>query len=211
MGLFRFVGEPGVVVNARRAVSVSFGVDDVVDLLCAAGASTVVIDGRSGSGTSTLAVRMSRRWSDSAVVRMDDVYPGWDGLHWATEHIESSLLKPRAKGRVGRWRSWSWPRRQPGVWHDVSPGGRLIVEGVGALTASSRALIDLAIWVDADDADRKRRALSRRADDYESHWDQWAAQENEFIARHHPRRYADLIAIAGDGDFTLTAAVAGEQ
>jgi energy-coupling factor transporter ATP-binding protein EcfA2 len=185
------------------------GVDDVVAKLCDVGATSVVIDGRSGSGKSTLAVRMSGIWSGSTVIGMDHVYPGWDGLHWATAHIESSLLRPRAEDRVGRWRSWSWPRQRPGIWHDVPTGGRLIVEGVGVLTSSSRALIDLAIWVDADDAERKRRALGRRADDYESHWDQWAAHEDEFIRRHHPRRSADLIAVADGGDFTLRTAASG--
>lgn len=181
-------------------------VGDVVDLLRAAGSTTVVIDGRSGSGKSTLATRMSHLWLGSDVVRMDAVYPGWDGLRWATEHIESALLRPRAAGETGRWRSWSWPRRRPGVWHDVDPDRRLIVEGVGVLTPSSRALVDVAIWVDADDADRKRRALGRRTDDYESHWDQWAAHEDEFIRSHDPAGCADLIAVADAGDFTLTAA-----
>lgn len=185
------------------------GVDDVVGMLCAADAATVVIDGRSGSGKSTLAARMNRLWLGSALVRMDDVYPGWDGLHWATTHIESSLLRPRFEGHTGRWRSWSWPRRRPGVWHDVAAGGRLIVEGVGVLTPSSRALVDMAIWVDADDADRKRRALGRRADDYEAHWDRWAAHEDEFIRVHRPRSCADLLAVADGGDFRLSSRSCG--
>lgn len=200
-----------VKVSSIDASGNPLGVDDVVALLSAADATTVLIDGRSGSGKSTLAARMNRVWSGSSLVRMDDVYPGWDGLHWATAHIESSLLRPRAEGRTGRWRSWSWPRRRPGGWHDVAAGRRLIVEGVGVLTASSRALVDLAIWVDADDADRKRRALGRRADDYESHWDQWAAHEDEFIRMHNPRRCADLIAVADGGDFMLTATAAGDS
>jgi hypothetical protein len=181
-------------------------IDDLVDLLCSDSAATVLIDGRSGSGKSTLAARLRDQWSGSELIRMDDVYPGWNGLHWATEHVRSSLLQPRAEGGVGRWRSWSWPRRRPGVWHDVAPGGRLVVEGVGVLTSASRALADLAVWVDADDADRKVRALSRRTDDYEAHWDQWAAQEDEFLRVHAPRRHADLVAVGDAGDFRLEAA-----
>ncbi len=183
-----------------------FGVGDVVDLLCAADGATVVIDGRSGSGKTTLAAQIRQLWSGSTVVALDHVYPGWDGLAWATAHIESALLEPRSRGLEGRWRSWSWPRGAPGVWHDIPAGGRLIVEGVGVLTASSRLLVDLAIWVDADDAQRKRRALSRHADDYELHWDQWAAHERQFIRTHQPRHNADLIAVGDAGEFTLVAA-----
>lgn len=167
----------------------------VVRDLAASSARTVLIDGRSGSGKSTLARQLCRCWAESQLVRMDDVYPGWDGLPWATAHVESSLLAPRADGEPGRWRSWNWVRDQPGVWHVVEPGGRLVVEGVGVLTATSRALVDLAIWVDADDADRKRRALGRRdGDDYASHWDRWAAREEDFLEAHRPSDSADLVA-----------------
>jgi hypothetical protein len=139
---------------------------------------------------------------------MDHVYPGWDGLPWAVAHVRSSLLQPRAEGGVGRWRSWNWTRQRPGVWHTVEPGRRLVVEGVGALTSSSRLLADLAIWVDADDADRKRRALRRDGDAYLLHWDRWAAHEDEFIGTYDPRRSADLIATPMTGGFRLVAAAA---
>jgi uridine kinase len=179
--------------------------DDVVRHLEVSSASTVLVDGRSGSGKSTLAGRLRHRWTGAEVVRLDDVYPGWDGLRWATAHVQSALLQPRANGEVGRWRSWSWVRDRPGVWHVVEPGTRLVVEGVGVLTSSSRALADLAVWVDADDADRKRRALSRRArDDYPMHWDEWAAREDEFILEHHPRDQADLIATMVPADAKST-------
>ncbi len=137
--------------------------DDVLRRLVASSAATVLIDGRSGSGKSTLATQLAGEWSGSELVRLDDVYPGWDGLAWATEHVRSSLLLPRADGRRGRWRSWDWTTGAAGRWHVVDADRRLVVEGVGVLTAASRALADLAIWVEADDADRKRRALAATA------------------------------------------------
>jgi uridine kinase len=184
----------------------SFALDDVVRCLCTSAATTVLIDGRSGSGKSTLATQLCRNWSDSELVRLDDIYPGWNGLRWATDHVHSSLLQPRAEGRPGRWRSWDWTRQRPGTWHTIEPRRRLVVEGVGALTASSRALADLAVWVRADDADRKRRALRRDGDGYELHWDRWAAHEEEFIGTFDPRHSADLIAMPGSGGFTFAAA-----
>jgi uridine kinase len=180
--------------------------DEVLRLLHASAATTVLIDGRSGSGKSTLATQLCREWAHSVLVRLDDVYPGWDGLTWASEHIRLALLDPRSAGRPGRWRSWDWDEQRPGVWHTVEPGRPLIVEGVGALTPASRLLADLAIWVDADDADRKRRALSRDGETYLPHWDRWAAQEDDFIARYDPRRSADLIAAPAADRFTLVAA-----
>ncbi|WP_396903153.1 hypothetical protein [Mycolicibacterium sp.] len=64
-------------------------------------AKTVLIDGRSGSGKSTLALQLQENWADSVVVRLDDIYPGWDGLSWAADHVQQSLLQPRAAGSPG--------------------------------------------------------------------------------------------------------------
>ncbi len=180
--------------------------DEAIRRLQASAATTVLIDGRSGSGKTTLATQLSRTWTDSALVRLDDVYPGWDGLQWAADHVTSSLLEPRSAGAPGRWRSWDWTRQRQGRWHVVEAGRRLIVEGMGALTAVSRSLADLAIWVEADDAERKRRALRRDGDLYRPHWDRWAAQEEDFIARYDPRRSADLIAVPARDGFLLTSA-----
>lgn len=171
----------------------SLRIDDLVRSLSNSGASTVLIDGRSGSGKSTLAHHLQLTWRGSLVVRLDDIYPGWDGLDWAVDHVCTALLEPRSAGRVGRWRSWDWATGTPVRWHAVPPQRRLIVEGVGALTAASRAHADLGIWVDTSDDTRKRRALARDGDSYGPHWDRWAAQEDDFIARHRPRLFADWV------------------
>lgn len=180
--------------------------DDVARHLESAGATTVLIDGRSGSGKSTLADQLHHLWQSSSVVRLDDIYPGWDGLNWAVLHICAELLEPRAAGRTGRWRRWDWATGTPAGWHTVDPHQRLIVEGVGALAAPHRALADLGIWVDAPDAERKEQALRRDGANYRPHWDRWAAQEDGLIARHAPRSAADYVAThtADNLSWTLT-------
>ncbi|MDY6869337.1 MAG: hypothetical protein SV966_01800 [Actinomycetota bacterium] len=169
-------------------------VDDLARRLCDGDARTVLIDGRSGSGKTTLAGQFRTAWTSSVVVSLDDIYPGWNGLARAVEHLRLALLEPRAAGRRGRWRRWDWATGTSAGWHTVEPGQRLIVEGVGALTAANRALADLGIWVEAGEADRKRRALTRDGESYAPHWDRWAAQEEAFIARYDPRSVADWIA-----------------
>lgn len=161
--------------------------------LTAAGATTVLLDGRSGSGKSTLADELCRLWASSTVVRLDDIYPGWDGLAWAIDHVRTCLLEPRAAGRPGRWRRWDWTTSAPSGWHTVEAGQRLVVEGVGALSAANRALADLGIWVDAPAEVRKQRALARDGDTYRPHWDRWAAQEEVFLAALAPRSAADYL------------------
>ena len=167
---------------------------NLVDVLTAAGATTVLIDGRSGAGKSTLADALCERWESSVIVRLEDIYPGWDGLDRASEHVPAHLLQPRASGRDGRWHRWDWVANAPAEWHSVTAGQRLIVEGVGALHPDSRAVADLGIWVDAADDVRKERALRRDGETFRPHWDRWAAQEDVYLARWAPRDGADYLA-----------------
>ena len=182
------------------------GLPDVLRQLSDSGATTALIDGRSGSGKSTLAQQIQLAWDSSVVVRLDNIYPGWDGLAWTVDHIRTALLEPRAAGRPGRWRGWDWVTGAPAIWHDVEPRQRLIVEGVGALTAANRALADLGVWVETPDAERKRRALLRDGDTYRPHWDRWAGQEDAFIARYDPRTVADWIMTEAPNGTFWTAA-----
>ncbi|HPU04000.1 MAG TPA: ATP-binding protein, partial [Rhodoglobus sp.] len=88
---------------------------------------------------------------------------------------------------------------RPGDWRDLDPARPIIVEGVGAISGASRALADLALWVQLDDASRKQRALARDGDAYAPHWDRWAAQELRYLARENPQALAD-VTIALDAD-----------
>jgi uridine kinase len=180
-------------------------VGDLARRLSEGSARTVLIDGRSGSGKSTLACELHRAWDPSVVVRLDDIYPGWDGLAWAVGHVHTELLQPRSSGRHGRWRGWNWTTNAPAGWHVVDPDQRLIVEGVGALTAGNRALADLGIWVDTPDEERKRRALQRDGETYRPHWERWAAQEVDHLAVYQPRAHADWIVTETPGGRVWTA------
>ena len=52
---------------------------------------------------------------------------------------------------------------------------------------------------------REDQDQSRDGEAYRPHWDRWAAQEDEFIARHRPRECADLIAVLTAHGFEFCA------
>ncbi|CAN5266164.1 AAA family ATPase [soil metagenome] len=166
---------------------------DIVRRLVDANALTVLIDGRSGSGKTTLATALQHTWKASVLVHLDDIYPGWDGLQAATEHIHTGVLLPRSEGQPGRWRRWDWTIGAAAEWHSIAPDQPLIIEGAGALTAANRALADFGIWVECPELVRKQRALGRDGAGYAAYWDQWAAQEDDHIAHHQPQSVADII------------------
>lgn len=154
----------------------------------------VLIDGGAGSGKTTLAESLARLWDGPVqVVGMDDFYPGWDGLAAASRMIAEQVLRPSDPG----YRRWDWVRAEPAEWVPIDPSLSLVIEGCGALTPENRALADLGVWCELDEAERRRRAIARDGELFAVHWDQWEAQEAEHWRRHRPWESADLTVTVG--------------
>ncbi|WP_308799594.1 nucleoside/nucleotide kinase family protein [Agromyces silvae] len=155
----------------------------------ARGASTVrgrrlvAIDGPSGAGKSTLADAMVAAWPGPvALVRLDEVYPGWHGLDRGAALIADSVVAPWARGAVARVRCWDWRADAPGPIRAIAPGLDLVIEGCGAFDAVSGASA-LRIWVHAGEAERRRAALTRDRGAFDPYWDMWDAQWRRHAAR----------------------------
>jgi hypothetical protein len=149
----------------------------------------ILIDGRSGSGKTALADAISSDYPQYQVVRMDDLYRGWDGLEAASSLIPALLLGSPV-------RTWDWAAGEAsGPWLELDTGRPIMVEGCGALTRGSRMLADVGIWLDLDETTRKERAL-RREPDFRPHWDDWARQEDAHIVAETPGFIADVAIFA---------------
>lgn len=151
----------------------------------------VCIDGPAGSGKTTLAAGLSAARPDAAVVHMDDLYPGWDGLPRVGAQL-GTLLRPLAEGESGRYRRWDWPA---GDWAEevvVPPGPLLVVEGVGSGSPVPGVTPTVLVWVEAPHELRMRRGIERDGDAFAPHWEAWAVAEAEHFARHRTRERADL-------------------
>lgn len=161
----------------------------------AASNPVVLIDGRSGAGKSSLAARLIRAWplrTPVQLLALDSIYPGWDGLQRGAEIAYDEVLVPHGRGRLGTWRRWDWELAEEAESHAVDPALGLIVEGCGVLTMASSAVADVTVWVDGPASSRRTRALRRDGEGFRSHWDMWAAQEEEHIARDAPQGLATL-------------------
>lgn len=163
------------------------------------GLRALLIDGRSGSGKTELAIALSAALGID-LVRLDDLYPGWDGLDAGSAAVPAIL-----EGRP--WRTWDWERGVPGQWRRADPALPIVVEGVGAISMASRALADVGIWMELDEPTRRERALARDGESYAPHWDRWARQELAFIGSQRPSTLADLIVDGTDAPAAFAAAV----
>jgi len=159
----------------------------------AASNPVVLIDGRSGSGKTSLARTLVARWplrGRVQLVALDSLYPGWDGLADGVEAARELILRPHARGLIGVWERWDWELSAPAEAHAVDPSLPLIVEGSGLLTASTARLGDVRVWLESPPQSRMRRALQRDGETYRPHWARWAEQEDRHLARDEPTNRA---------------------
>lgn len=173
----------------------SSAVSSIVELARAASTPvTVLIDGPSGAGKTTLAAELGQAWPDRTLVvlHLDDVYPGWSGLDSASAYVRDSLMLARLTGQPARWQRWDWATSSPAKWHEIPADVDLVVEGCGAITYQAARIATTAVWVDESEPTRKLRALSRAEDDFETHWDDWDAQFAAFVERENPQAHASL-------------------
>ncbi|MDN4615083.1 ATP-binding protein [Leifsonia sp. F6_8S_P_1B] len=155
----------------------------------------VLIDGPSGAGKSSLADELVAAWPAAGtprLVRMDELYPGWDGLDAGSAALGGDLLAPLRQGGTGHYRRWDWVRDRPAEPVAVDAEEPVVVEGCGTLAAANLPYADLTVWLDADDALRKRRALERDGEVFAREWDRWQAQFERYVEREHPREAAML-------------------
>jgi uridine kinase len=155
----------------------------------------VLIDGPSGAGKSSLADELVASWPGAGtprLVRMDELYPGWDGLDAGSAALGADLLGPLRRGGSGHYRRWDWARDRPAEPVAVDADQPVVVEGCGTLAAANLPYADVTVWLDADDALRKRRALDRDGEVFAREWDRWQAQFERYVERERPREAAML-------------------
>jgi energy-coupling factor transporter ATP-binding protein EcfA2 len=170
----------------------------------ASGPRIVAVDGRSASGKSTLANRLSAAVPASAVVSTDDIAWHHSYFGWA-ELLATGVLQPCRRGEAVSYRPRAWQERGRAGAIEV-PAGRelLIVEGVGAGRRELTDLLDAVVWVQSDFELAERRGLARdiakgiNGDEEEtvSFWHEWMAEEVVFLAQQRPWERACVV-VAG--------------
>ncbi|MFD1714051.1 ATP-binding protein [Amnibacterium flavum] len=153
--------------------------------LAGGGRAVTLIDGGSGAGKSTFATSLAAELG-SQLVRLDDVYPGWDGLEAGSRAVYEEIVP------LAHWHRWDWDESRAGDIHRIDPVRDVVIEGCGALSHPGRAVATAGIWIELDERERHRRAIARDGAVYEAEWDRWAAQEAVFFTRERPDLLADI-------------------
>ncbi|HEX6450578.1 MAG TPA: AAA family ATPase [Trebonia sp.] len=154
--------------------------------------SVVAIDGRAGSGKTTLAEALAAELS-APMVSLEYLYDGWDGLERGISLLVTEVLEPLSKGQTAYVPRYDWIR---GTWDEpepLDPPETLIVEGVGAGARSAAKYESVLVWLETPSSVRKKRALDRDGETFAPYWAQWAAEEAAMLARERTRERADIV------------------
>jgi uridine kinase len=175
----------------------------------------VAIDGRSGSGKSTVA-SMAAEATGAAVIPCDDFFAasvpgsGWDArtpaerasdaLDW--RRLRSEALEPLRAGRRARWRPFDFaagPRPDGSYGLQDSATERLpkpviVVDGAYSTRPELVDLVDFAVLVEAPVALRLRRLTAREDPGFLEQWrGRWEPAEEHYFTRVRPPSAFDLV------------------
>lgn len=156
----------------------------------------VAIDGPSGAGKTSFALRLAKRL-DAPVVHTDDLLDGWDDQFTFWARLEKQVLGPLRRGERASYRRYRWDVGEfGGARVAVDPAGTVLLDGVSAARREIRPELSLAVFVRAPEALRSARALARDGDDslaFRAYLGRWRAAEDRHFAADQTAAAADLV------------------
>lgn len=155
----------------------------------------VCIDGLAGAGKTTLALGLAAI-TRAQVVHTDELLEGWSGLLGLGATLDR-LLRPLAADGSSEWTRWDWHASDWAESHPLSPGGLLVIEGVGSAPARIDDLVTTLVWVEAPRDERLRRGIARDGEPMRPQWEQWLDDEAALHTRERTRERADLVYATG--------------
>jgi uridine kinase len=163
----------------------------------------VAIDGHGGAGKSTFAKRLAERVQELGVtctmIHSDDFYASvpererasWDAQtgyerSYDWQRLRDQVLVPLRDGQVGRSHLHDWDHdRLSGETTEYVPATVIIVEGCYSARPELRDVIDVFVYVEADDAERRRR-LIERGENTLAQMVRWEAAESWYLRNIQP-------------------------
>jgi hypothetical protein len=128
------------------------------------------------------------------VVCTDDLLDGWEDQLTFWPRLAEWVLGPLRVGRAGRYRRYSWVRREfSPSWVTVPAAPVVIVEGVSSARAEIAPELALGVFVTAPAALRLDRVLSRDGAAMAPYLEGWRRGEDAHFAADRTAARADLV------------------
>ena len=152
----------------------------------------VAIDGCGGAGKTTFAASLAGSLDNYPIIHTDD-FASWDHpVDWYPRLIEQ-VLEPLRQNHVAHYQKFDWQANQLGQWETLEPCYVMILEGVSASRSEFRRYLSFSIYIETNRELRLKRGIERDGEEMLPLWQQWMVEEDEYMLRDQPQKYADLV------------------
>jgi uridine kinase len=168
----------------------------------------VAVDGRSGTGKSTLSAWIARQCG-ATLIDQDDFYPGGEIDAWRRltpqqkadrvidwRRVRAEVLLPLRSGMPASWHPFDWETMEGLASEPITaqPSGIVILDGAYSSRPELADMIDLSILVTLPDAVRRERLEQREGEEYMSEWHAiWDEAEEYYFNAVRPPETFDLV------------------
>ena len=163
----------------------------------------IALDGRCGSGKTTLAVQLAEQFPGSAVFHTDDYYlpPAQRIRNWAETpcanmdltRLREEVLVPAQAGAAVRSRAYSCREGAYLPEQCVPPAPLYILEGSYSHHPILAGFYDLKVFVTCYKEEQSRRLQAREGERYENFVRRWIPLEEAYFAQCRIEALADLL------------------
>lgn len=154
----------------------------------------LALDGRCGSGKTTLAASLARQFPASNVLHMDDFYlppaqrlPGWEQIPCANMDLERLLhqtLQPAFDGQPIPYQAYSCRQGLFLPRQLLSPQPLIILEGSYSHHPLLRSCQTLQVFVTCSQTEQTRRLLQREGPHYAAFSSRWIPLEEAYFTQY---------------------------
>ena len=177
-------------------------------LLANAAAPVVLaLDGRCGSGKTTMAAALAEQFPDSIVLHTDDFYlppadrvPGWEQTPCANmdlARLRDEVLAPARAGKPVLYRAYSCREGAYLPPRVLGPAPLVIVEGSYSHHPSLAPYYDIKVFVTCSAEEQMRRLRAREGKRYLNFVQRWIPLEEEYFTDYAIERNAEMTVVTG--------------
>lgn len=163
----------------------------------------IALDGRCGSGKTTLAAQLAEQFPGSAVFHIDDYYlppaqriPNWAETPCANmdlTRLREEVLVPAQAGAAVHCRAYSCREGAYLPEQCVPPAPLYILEGSYSHHPILAGFYDLKVFVTCSKEEQARRLQAREGERYENFVRRWIPLEEAYFAQCRIEALADLL------------------